>query len=380
MEHSVAELERALVGALDTLARTGGDWRALEAPAPGAVDLSTAPLVLIGAGSVIAQPFVAHALARLNVAGIVDNARAGTVQHGHTILDDAGLRALMAREPALVGVMCCCADRAVEHFSAIWAPGGRPLLSLFQAMRHAGLDTPDAFSDPAAVAALLDRRDVWEGYADEESRRTYLALLLHRLTWDRAWIEPRRLPYKAMYFFTDALDVGEDETLVDGGAFDGDTVVCFNERTAGRYRAIHAFEVDPANVEALRRRTAGLPRVTVHLLGLWDGEATLHLSPGGAASSVGDGGGVEVPVRALDSLDLGPVSLIKLDIEGAEIPALRGAAETIRRHKPKLSLAVYHKPDDLVAIQDAITAIRPDYRFRLRHHSPIFHDTVLYAE
>jgi len=380
MEHSVADLQRALAAALDTLARTGGDWRAIEAPGLRGVDLSTAPLVLIGAGSVIAQPFVAHALARLNVAGIVDNARAGTVRDGHTILDDAGLRALMAREPALVGVMCCCADRAVEHFSALWAPGRRPLLSLFQAMRHAGLDTPGAFSDPAGIATLLDRRDVWERYADEESRRTYLSLLLHRLTWDRAWIEPRRLPYKAMYFFTDALDVGTDETLVDGGAFDGDTVVYFHERTAGRYRAVHAFEVDPANVDALRRRTADIPRVTVHPLGLWDGDATLRLSAGGAASSVGEGGGVEVPVRALDGLDLGPVSLIKLDIEGAEIPALRGAADTIRRHKPKLSLAVYHKPDDLAAVQDAITAIRPDYRFRLRHHSPIFHDTVLYAE
>jgi FkbM family methyltransferase len=380
MEHSVADLERALSGALDALARTGGDWRAVEAPEFRAIDLSTAPLVLIGAGSAIAQPFVAHALARLNVAGIVDNARAGTVQDGHTILNDAGLRALMAREPGLVGVMCCCSDGAVEHFTRIWAPGGRPLLSLFQAMRHAGLDTPHAFSDPAAVAALLDRRDVWEGYADAESRRTYLSLLLHRLTWDRAWIEPRRLPYKAMYFFTDALDVGAGETLVDGGAFDGDTVLYFAERTAGRYRAIHAFEVDPANVDALRRRTADIPRVAIHPLGLWECSAALHLSSGGAASSVGDGGGVEVPVRALDALDLGPVTFIKLDIEGAEIPALRGAADTIRRHKPKLSLAVYHKPDDLAAVQDAITAIRPDYRFRLRHHSPIFHDTVLYAE
>lgn len=58
----------------------------------------------------------------------------------------------------------------------------------------------------------------------------------------------------------------------------------------------------------------------------------------------------------------------------------QGATETIRRDKPKLSLAVYHTPDDLTGIVDAVRAVRPDYRFTLRHHSPIFHDTVLYAE
>jgi FkbM family methyltransferase len=348
---------------------------------PAAPGIATAPLALIGAGSVIARPFVDYALKNLNVAGIIDNPTAGTIRGGLTVLNDEGLRQLIAATPDLVGVTCCCSDRAVEHFDRLWAESNRPLLSLFQAAAMTMGDMAPAYCDPACVGALLDRRDVWESFSDEAGKQAYLSLLLHRLTWDRAWIEPLRLPYKDMYFFTDALAVGDDETLVDGGAFDGDTVELFAQKTAGRYRHIHAFEVDPANLDVLRARVGAVPRVTIHAAGLWRDAGELSLSGGqGAGSSLGGEGGLIVPVVALDDLDLGPVSFIKLDIEGAEIAALQGATETIRRYKPKLSLAVYHTPDDLTGIVDAVRAVRPDYRFTLRHHSPIFHDTVLYAQ
>jgi FkbM family methyltransferase len=383
IKHSTAELQNALHARQEILARTGGDRRAIEAPELRDIDLRSAPVVLIGAGSVIAQPFVAYALAHFNVVGIVDNARAGSQEGDFRLLDDAGLKDLMQREKALVGVLCCCSDRAVDHFLALWEHSERPLFSLFEAMRQTSLAPalPPAFSDPAVIARLFEREERWLRFVDEESRRTYLSVLLFRLTYDRRWVDPYRLPLASMYFFTDALEVGSDETLVDGGAFDGDTIMAFAERTKGSYRRIHAFEADPANLDALNRRTGALQRIDVHPFGLWKSAAELRLSTGqGATSSIGDAGTISIDVRPLDALDLGPVSFLKLDIEGAEIPALEGAAETIRRHKPKLSLAVYHNPEELATIPELIASIRPDYRFRLRHHGPIFCDTVLYAE
>jgi hypothetical protein len=89
----------------------------------------------------------------------------------------------------------------------------------------------------------------------------------------------------------------------------------------------------------------------------------------------------EVPVQlmALDDLDVGEVTLLKMDIEGAEVPALTGARRTVQSFKPKLAIAAYHKADDLAQLMDAICAIRDDYQFTLRHHSPFFRDTVLMA-
>ena len=70
---------------------------------------------------------------------------------------------------------------------------------------------------------------------------------------------------------------------------------------------------------------------------------------------------------------------IKMDIEGAEKRALRGAVEIIRRDKPMLAICVYHKNDDLLEIPKLIKEIVPDYKFYLRHHNVAGTETVLYA-
>jgi FkbM family methyltransferase len=375
-----AGLERTLRDRLEAVERADGDWRAGQAEDRRRIALDAVPLVLLGAGSILAQPLVRHAVEHWTVAGLVDNARAGTVRDGQAILDDAGLLELLRREPAAVGVMCCNSDDAVGHFQDLWRPFGRPLLSLFEAMRWAGLQAPDMMGAAGSIGGLLEEGG-WRKLADPGSRRSFLSVLLYRLTWDSRWLDPVRLPYRDMYFFTDALLLGEGEVLVDGGAFDGDTAAAFLARTAGTHRHIHAFEADPVNLAPLRRRLAGMPRTTIHPVGLWSRSDTLRFSSGqGPGGRLGEGGDVAVPVRALDDLDLGPVTLIKLDIEGAEVPALEGAAETIRRHRPKLAVAVYHALEDFGMIPALIERLRPGSRYRLRHHSPLHHDTVLYVD
>ncbi|KAA0577791.1 FkbM family methyltransferase [Azospirillum sp. B21] len=381
----VPALRHALGWRLDQAARAPGDWRMLQAEDRRDLDPGEVPLILLGAGSVMAQPLVRHAVGHWKVVGVVDNARAGLPLGDGTILGDDGLRDLLRREPRAVGVMCCSSDEAVAHFHALWQPSGRPLLSLFEAMRSAGLCPPGMMGTAGQIAALAEWEADWNGFDDDASRRCFLSVMLYRLTWDARWLEPVRLPYRDMYFFTDALAVGRDEVLVDGGAFDGDTVAafaaCAGGATGGTHRHIHAFEADPSNLPRLRECVAALPRVTIHPIGLWSHADTLLFSSGrGPGGRLDEGGDVSVPVQALDDLGLGPVTFIKLDIEGAEMPALRGAERTIRHHRPKLAIAVYHDIGDFAAIPRLIETMRPNSRYRLRHHSPIHHDTVLYVE
>ena len=61
------------------------------------------------------------------------------------------------------------------------------------------------------------------------------------------------------------------------------------------------------------------------------------------------------------------------------MPLLRGAAENIRTYRTKLAICVYLFPTEIPVISRYLQSLVPDYRFALRHHSPQFMETVLYA-
>ncbi len=62
------------------------------------------------------------------------------------------------------------------------------------------------------------------------------------------------------------------------------------------------------------------------------------------------------------------VDYIKLDIEGAELDMLHGAAKTIVRCKPKMAVSAYHKHEDLWTLLPYIKSLRFDYEFAFRHY------------
>ena len=77
----------------------------------------------------------------------------------------------------------------------------------------------------------------------------------------------------------------------------------------------------------------------------------------------------QVQGQALDELaGEHPVTLINMDVEGAERLALQGCRQVITRDRPKMLIAAYHRSEDLFALPQQIAAIRPDYRFYLRHY------------
>ena len=73
------------------------------------------------------------------------------------------------------------------------------------------------------------------------------------------------------------------------------------------------------------------------------------------------------------------ITMIKMDIEGSELEALKGAKKTIQRDKPKLAICIYHKPEDMADIPLYIKELVPEYKLYIRHHSNFATETVLYA-
>jgi len=367
--------DEGFVARLDALSRARTD-----------LDYDRVPLVLLGAGSVMAQSFVRYACERLNVIGVVDNLREGQTLYGLPVIGDAQLSRLLAGTPEAVGVICAGSEKPAKHFQAVWGAHPGPLLFYFEVMPKLGetftgnamFTALQAFSDREEIAAI--HRLGQALFSDAESLRTLSALLAYRLTWDAAALDGIIRPHEQIYLDNTLCPPSRDDVLVDGGAYDGDTVRAFFGHLGAPCRQVHAFELDPANFAALRDGFAETPQVQCHAAGLWSHADTVRFSATGAMGSRIDADGtVVLPVVALDDLGLGEVTFVKLDIEGAEGPALEGMRRTIEGYRPKLAISAYHKSDDLLRLSALIREARPDYRFELRHYSGMIWDTLLYA-
>lgn len=130
-------------------------------------------------------------------------------------------------------------------------------------------------------------------------------------------------------------------TAVDVGAWYGP----WTARLLRRADRVVSVEPTPPLARQLRD---SFPTVEVVEAAVSDhaGTASLHVPDGGAivgTSSLeqpGQGDAVEVRRITLDSLGLTDVRFVKIDIEGHELPALRGAAQTIGRDRPALLIEV----------------------------------------
>ena len=88
----------------------------------------------------------------------------------------------------------------------------------------------------------------------------------------------------------------------------------------------------------------------------------------------------EVYIESIDNILQGEkATFIKMDVEGAELDSLKGAEKTIQQYKPKLAIAIYHKPEDILEIPQFILSCREDYKLYIRHYTSCNYETIPYA-
>jgi FkbM family methyltransferase len=244
---------------------------------------------------------------------------------------------------------------------------------------HASVNWPESIVGQAP--AITEGLGYW---ADEASKAEYVAQIAwHSL--DSLEVPPW-VPPEETYFPNGLVELGDHETFVDCGAFDGDTLRAFLQRKGNDFTRLIAFEPDPTNFAVLQSFVAGLPRATrerieVRPIAVHSRRETLRFSAdNGAGSAVSQGGVVEVQADSLDDLLDGITpTFLKMDIEGAEPNAIRGATTILRTSAPKLAVCLYHAREHLWTLPKAIREANPGYDMFLRRHSDECWETVAYG-
>jgi FkbM family methyltransferase len=209
----------------------------------------------------------------------------------------------------------------------------------------------------------------------------------HRYVYDGLSLE--EYLFRRQYCYcADGVTIGpaSGDVVIDGGAFLGDSALVFSN-AVGDHGKVYAFDpvVDHQRVIEHNIKQFPIPNVVGMPYGLSDKNSDADLVGANGYSPgffVGDTTGV--PLRTIDSMVnaglIERIDFIKLDIEGSELAALRGARESIHRLKPKLAICIYHKPNDLFDIIIFITENFPFYTLYIGHYSIHAEETVLYCK
>ncbi len=233
---------------------------------------------------------------------------------------------------------------------------------------------------------------IYDALADDGSKKVLHNRLSFLITRRRDFaVSARSIGNGKQYFDDTVVDIGKIDTLVDLGAYIGDSARQFMDVRNGNFKRVYEFEPDDEYYRIILESFRNDKRVVCIKKGTSDRNCTINVQSSlGTMSSIYNGlfvtegkvGDKNYEICRLDDELKNrkeQIDMLKMDIEGAELETLKGAAEIIRNDKPLIAVCVYHKSDDLITIPEFIRSINPEYRFYIRHYSDNQTETVMYA-
>ncbi len=183
----------------------------------------------------------------------------------------------------------------------------------------------------------------------------------------------------------------ENDVVIDAGGCWGDTALYFADRV-GEKGKVFSFEFIPNNLSIFQKNLDLNPRFQNKIeivnkpLSDISGKKIYYkdLGPGSKVEfenfQEADGSTETISIDDFVSTnDVPKIDFIKMDIEGSELPALKGAIQVIKKYKPQLAIAIYHSWDDFINIPKWILDLNLGYKIYLGHYTIHAEETVIYA-
>lgn len=262
-----------------------------------------------------------------------------------------------------------------------------------------------AFADTSATVESLFGLPVLSPVALCENYRDHVVVVASMDYGDEIYRQLARMgfPQQNIYYpfaqrmvagmgnqYFDVFNPMEHEVFIDAGCYDAQTSLAFIQWCKDNYDMIYAFEASPIRNKICHDIFSGSnARYKLISKACWSREGEVYFSGNNFLTMFGGAGvqekasndSINVLADSIDHvLDGKKATFVKMDLEGGELEALKGAQDTILKWKPKLAISIYHKPEDIVEIPRYILELVPDYRLRIRHYTSDLWETVLYAD
>ena len=225
---------------------------------------------------------------------------------------------------------------------------------------------------------IQDFEKLYLQLADELSKKILIEYINAKISLNPQRLSALNVKHEKQYL-PSFFEIGENEILVDCGAYDGDlSLYILKSIKNGK---IYAFECDPENFNKLKKNTSHLDNIHIINKGCWSEKTILSFSGYGTmASKIDNNGQIKIEADSIDNIVQDAATFIKMDVEGAELEALKGARNTILKYSPKLAISVYHLKEDLISIPQYILSLNKQYELYLRHYESFSCELILYAK
>lgn len=217
---------------------------------------------------------------------------------------------------------------------------------------------------------LEDFEFLYHRLNDYRSKKLLFGILYNWFDYDFQTLKELMDTTFCHYFDLDLIKCKE-EVLVDVGAYIGDTTLDFiHSFGENSYQKIYCYEMTKDTFHSLVNNLKDYQNIECRNKAISEKKEMLHMTSNSASSSANTLSleGNEIEAVSLDEDISEKITMIKMDIEGAEEKALIGAKKHIQEDHPKLLISVYHNHEDLWKIPKLIEEICPGYTFYLRFY------------
>lgn len=221
--------------------------------------------------------------------------------------------------------------------------------------------------------------DLFNSLGDKESQTTLVSCIKSRISGNAGYY------YIADYpeYSHPHMVLKNDSCILDIGAYDGASSISFQKKL-NKNGLVIGVEASLINFQKFFINTNNYNNIIPIWGAAWNENSILKFNDSQQGSScITNDSDILVPSFSLDNLIPNfnrDISLIKMDIEGAEKEALYGCKELIHKFRPYLIISAYHKPTDLWTLKKIIENISSDsYKFLLGHHNYYYTETDLYC-